>query len=234
MKKIFIILVLFQMTVIYGCVMNNVNPGDMVTKTYEVSEFTKLDVSHAFEIIVKVGETASLEITAGENIHPIIEAIVKGDKLVLGLKESMKNTGDIKAEITVLALDELQASGACKVHLTGVDTDEFMLDASGATRINIKEFKANSLTVDMSGASSGAIQGEVNNLNIDISGASGFDSEELMAENVVADLSGACNAKVYASKYLKVDASGASNLTYLGDPEKVEKDTSGASNIKSK
>lgn len=234
MKKIFIILALFQISVIYGCLINDVNPGDMVTKTYDVTEFTKLDASHAFEVIVKVGETASLKITAGENIHPIINAEVKGNKLILELKKSMKNTGDIKAEITVKDLNEIEVSGACKVLVTGVDSDTFTLDASGATHIEMKGFKSKSLTIDMSGASSGEIFGEVNTMTVDISGASGLDLENLVAESVVADLSGACNATVYASKYLKVDASGASNLYYVGDPDNVEKDLSGASNIKSK
>lgn len=234
MKKLLLVFVLIQFTAIFGCVMNRINPGDQVTKTYDISEFTKLDASHAFEVDIKVGEKASLKITAGENIHPIINATVKGNTLILEMKKSVNNSGEIKAEITVKHLTDISASGACKVKVADVDAETFNLDVSGASRILAENFKSNSLMVDMSGASSGELIGEIKNLTADISGAVSLDAKSLKAESVVIDLSGASNAKVYASSSLIVDASGASNLTYYGNPGNVKKDLSGASNLNSK
>lgn len=75
---------------------------------------------------------------------------------------------------------------------------------------------------------------KVKKLEVDVSGATSLDARDLKAENVEIDISGASNAKVYASNKLEAEASGASHITFYGDPEKVETDVSGASNIKSK
>lgn len=216
MKKIFVILFLIQFAVIYGCVMQNgkeIQEGDRVTKSYEVSNFNKLDVSHAFDVEIKIGKEASMKITAGENIHPYIEVENKENSLILGLKENI-NVGHIKVELTVEKLNSIDASGACKIFVEGISSESFELD--------------------MSGACTGELSGEVKKLEVDLSGATNLDARGLIAEIVEIDISGASNAKVYASKKLEAEASGASNISFYGNPEKVETDVSGASNIKSK
>lgn len=217
MKKLLVIIFLFQFAAIYGCVMQNgrdFQEGDRVNKTYEVTNFTKLDVSHAFEVDMQVGAETSLKITAGENIHPYIIVENEDNTLVLSIKSGLNNVGNIKAEITVPKLKSVEASGACKISVEGISADSFELD--------------------MSGACSGDLSGEVKKLEVDVSGATSLDASHLIAENVEIDISGASNAKVYASKKLEAEASGASHITFYGDPEKVETDVSGASHIKSK
>ena len=216
MKKIFVVLFLLQFAVIYGCVMQNgkeIQEGDRVTKSYEVSNFNKLDVSHAFDVEIKIGKEASMKITAGENIHPYIKVENKENSLILGLKENI-NVGHIKVELTVEKLNSIDASGACKIFVEGISSESFELD--------------------MSGACTGELSGEVKKLEVDLSGATNLDARGLIAEIVEIDISGASNAKVYASKKLEAEASGASNISFYGNPEKVETDVSGASNIKSK
>lgn len=217
MKKLLVIIFLFQLTAIYGCMMKNgkdIQEGDRVNRTYEVTNFTNLDVSHAFEVDIKVGPEVSLKITAGENIHPYIIVENKENTLVLSIKSGLNNVGDIKAEVTVPNLKSVDASGACKIYVDGISTESFELD--------------------MSGACSGKLYGKVNKLEIDLSGATNLDAKDLIAEQVEVDISGASNTKVYASQSIEAEASGASNITLFGDPEKVETDLSGASNLKSK
>lgn len=217
MKKLLVLIFLFQLTTIYGCIMENgrdIEEGDRVNRTYDITNFTKLDVSHAFEVDIKVGSEASLKITAGENIHPHIIVENKDNTLTLSIKNEINNVGNIKAEITVPNLKSVDASGACKISVDGISTDSFELD--------------------MSGACSGKLNGKVIKLEIDLSGATSMDAKDLIAEQVEVDISGASNTKVYASKSIEAEASGASNITLYGDPEKVETDISGASNLKSK
>lgn len=217
MKKLLIIIFLLQLTTIYGCVMENgrdIQEGDQVNRTYDVTNFTKLVVSHAFEVNIKVGSEASLKITAGENIHQYIIVENKDNTLRLSMKNGINNVGNIKAEITVLNLKSIDASGACKISVYGISTDSFELY--------------------MSGACSGKLYGKVKKLEIELSGATNLDAKDLIAEQVEVDISGASNIKVYASKSIEAEASGASNITLYGYPEKVETDISGASNLKSK
>jgi len=218
MKRVIVLfLLLIQFAVIYGCVRYNgrdIQEGDKVTKSYEISDFSKLDVSHAFDVEIKIGQEASLKITANENLHPYIEVKNKEQSLIIGLKENLNNVGHVRVELTVNDLKSVDASGACKISAEGISTDSFELD--------------------MSGACSGDLSGEVKKLEVDLSGATTLDARNLIAEKVEIDISGASNAKVYAGLSLEAETSGASNITFYGNPEKVETDVSGASNIKSK
>lgn len=217
MKKLFAVFFIFQFIVVYGCKMYNgrdVQEGDRVTKTYEISDFTKLDVSNAFEITVKVGGKASLKITGDENILPYIRVKNKENELEIGFENNRHNIGNILVEITVENLESVDLSGACKIKVEGISTDSFELD--------------------MSGSSSGELSGKVKKFEIDLSGATKLDASQLISEAVEIEASGASNAEIYAVSSVDAETSGASNITIYGDPEKVKTDISGASDIKSK
>ncbi len=214
MKKFLTIIFLIQFTVTVGCVGKHIDEGKRITKTFEIKEFTKLDVSDAFKIIVNVGKDASLKITAGENIIPYINVKNIGDKLAIDFKDNLQNIGEVLVEITVKELKNVALSGACKIKIYGISTESFVLD--------------------MSGACNGEISGQVKELEVDLSGATNLDASKLISESVEIEVSGASKADIYASKSVNAEASGASNITILGDPKEVETDVTGASNIKSK
>jgi len=214
MKKFLLIVFLIQFTIIYGCVGRNIDEGTKITKTYNISGFTELDVSNAFNVVVKVGEAASLKITGGENILPYIKVKNDEDDLEISLEKSFNNIGEILVEITVKELKSVDLSGACKIKVDGINTDSFDLD--------------------MSGACSGELIGKVRKLEIDLSGATNLDASQLISEMVEIETSGASNADIYASESVDAESSGASNITIYGNPKAVKTDVSGASNINSK
>jgi hypothetical protein len=86
----------------------------------------------------------------------------------------------------------------------------------------------------MSGASKVELNGEANNLTIDSSGASKINAENLKVANAAIDVSGASHVTVNATEEIKAEASGASKVSYLGEPKNVIKNTSGASSVKQK
>jgi hypothetical protein len=108
------------------------------------------------------------------------------------------------------------------------------LEVSGASDVKISKVNSKALKIDLSGASKVIISGETQNLNLDTNGASKIDAENLTTENAIINSSGASNIKVFVSNELKVDASGASEITYSGNPQTVVKEKSGATQIKSK
>jgi len=71
-------------------------------------------------------------------------------------------------------------------------------------------------------------------LLLDVSGASSVDLESFPVTDLQAELSGAGSAVVNASGTLDVEANGASDLSYLGNPTLGSVNTSGASTVKEK
>jgi hypothetical protein len=73
--------------------------------------------------------------------------------------------------------------------------------------------------------------GESQYLNGKLSGASQINAFDLTVEASELSLSGASIAKVWVTKSLNVDASGASSVRYKGNPE-IRKQLSGASTLR--
>ncbi len=188
--------------------------GNSTTKSFNVSEFTKIDASSAFEIDVQVGESQSVKIETDENLMKYVEVSVKNNTLFLELENSTNLDGDMKAVISVESLKSIDLSGACKINVDDIDSDDF--------------------TVDVSGACKGVFSGNVKNLNLELSGASKLNTVELKAENLNIDLSGASKLDVHCENSLIIDASGASKVTVYGDPKTTKTDFSGASSVKFK
>jgi len=149
---------------------------------------------------------------------------------------SISGSGEIititnEAEITMPALSGIEASGASQVTLAGFDSSlPLRVIASGATSV-IGEIQAGDVSMEASGASSISLTGGAGNLALDVSGASSADLEAFQVTDIQADLSGASSAVVTASGTLDVEASGASELSYLGNPTLGSVNTSGASSV---
>ena len=218
MKKSIILLLLTFSIATIGC-NGAFNPsvegnGDEKTKSYTVDDFAAIDASSAFEIDVIVGQSQSVEIKMDENILEYVKVFVKNNTLFLELENNVNINGNMKAIISVESLHGVDLSGACKINVENIKTDNF--------------------TVDVSGACKGNFSGVVENLNLDLSGATKLNTVELKAKNLNIDMSGASKLEVYCENSLKVDASGASKIIVYGDPKETKTDFSGASSVKFK
>ena len=218
MKKSIVLFLLIFSVVTIGC--NGAfhssieGSGDEISKSFNVSEFSQIDASHAFEIQVVVGEQQSVKIKTDDNLMKYIEVSVKGNTLYLDVENNINLDGDVKAIISVRNLNALNLSGACKIDIENIDSENFNIDVSGACK--------------------GTFSGKVENLTLDLSGATKLNTVDLKAKNLNIDMSGASKLEVYCDNNFVVDASGASKITVYGDPKTTKTDFSGASSVKFK
>ena len=134
--------------------------------------------------------------------------------------------------LTFKNLNYVDFSGAVEVSAENALTfSELEMDVSGAAEIDL-EMKAEKYTAEFSGASEIDFRGSCKTGYIEISGASEFDAEGLQFDELSIELSGASEARIFATNKLRVDASGASEIRYKGNPPNISIDESGASSIK--
>lgn len=186
--------------------------GRFVSESRPVQAFTVIAVSGGIRVTVTHGGGESLEITAEDNILPLIESRVVGDRLVLGLlpvSGGVSSRG-IDARVGVRALLGVEASGGSRIVADVIDGPAAVL---------------------LSGAASLSTAGSVARLEMNLSGASRLVAPELTAGVVTARLSGASAALLRVVESLTVNASGASFLEFYGDPI-VRSDVSGASTVR--
>jgi len=87
------------------------------------------------------------------------------------------------------------------------------------------------MTARISGASNLSLSGRVGTLDIEASGASDLAILELVVDSFRISLSGASDTEVTVNDSIEASLSGASSLSYAGDPDVSTLETTGASTI---
>ncbi len=138
----------------------------------------------------------------------------------------------LEAEVSLPELTGVKLSGASHGTILGfTSTGEFGADLSGASRLS-GDIQAAETVVEMSRASSVDLTGSSASLSLKASGASKAKMEDFAIDEAEVHLSGASSTTLNVKDNIgPADLSGASKLTYLGDPTFSDFQTSGASSI---
>ncbi len=210
--------------------------GNVVTQEEAISDFDKVDISHSFVVDIKQGENFSVIIRVDDNLVEQLQVEKFGSTLKIGLKTgiSIVSNATLEAEITMPELTGLDLSGASSATISGFkSTKNLTVDLSGASALR-GDIEAGDTSFDLSGSSNANLTGSGGNLTLDASGSSDVDLSDFPVADAEIDASGASTVTVNASGRLDVEASGASNVYYLGDPSMGTIETSGASSVESK
>jgi Putative auto-transporter adhesin, head GIN domain len=190
-----------------------IGSGVVATEARPVAGFTAISVDHPARVVVVWGGAESLEVSAEDNVLPLVRSEVRNGRLFLSLAPNpgLTLSREIVHRVTVRELEELEASGAARVELHGAS--------------------AESLSLRLTGASGVVADGRCDRLELNLSGASRSDTPGLRSLRVLAAVSGASHALLRVEDELVVNASGASVLEYFGDPL-VTSTVSGASTVR--
>ncbi|MBI2947296.1 MAG: DUF2807 domain-containing protein [Verrucomicrobia bacterium] len=209
--------------------------GTTVTKEYELAGFSRLAVGNAFQVEVTQGPKHSVAVTVDDNLVEYLDVSKSGDALRIKLQPQISvRHATMKAAVTMPELTGLDLSGAVRASLTGFSSDN-PLDAelSGASHLR-GDIKSGDARFDVSGASRVELRGNAKALKITASGASHANFDEYQSGETTARASGASRITVAPSGNLDADASGASTVSYTGEPRDVKAHTSGASSVRRK
>ncbi len=207
--------------------------GNVITEKKQVDNFKGIDAGSAFEVELKNGPVASVEIQADDNLMKLVEVEVSGGVLRIHTKGSYSfSDSHFKAFITAPEINSVKATGAANINVLDVlkNNGKISFESSGAAHIRA-EVDTPEVDADASGAADLKLAGKTRDYHAESSGAANIKSKELLSENAVANASGAGNIHVYASVSLKAEASGAGNVYYSGGAS-VEPKSSGAGNVK--
>ncbi len=210
--------------------------GNVVTQEEAISDFDKVDISHSFVVDIKQGENFSVIIRVDDNLVEQLQVEKFGSTLKIGLKSdvSIVSNATLEAEITMPQLTGLDLSGASNATISGFkSTKNLTVDLSGASSLR-GDIEAGDTSFDLSGSSNANLTGSGGNLTLDASGSSDVDLSDFPVADAEIEASGASTVTVKPSGRLDVNASGASDVYYLGNPSMGAIDTSGASSVEPK
>ena len=256
MKKAIVavlVVVLLTSGLLAGCAPGS---GNLNTQEFNFSDFTRVEVGYAFQVEIVQSDSYRVSVTADDNLFEHIEVSQEGETLKVGLKlpTSRPLFTTLRAEITMPELYGLHLSGATRGTVSGFSsTENFDIEVSGASSLDLAEMSAGDVTFDISGASkvtggitggdaefdvSGAssieLQGSASDLVIEASGASRVELDNFPVNNADVTLGGASRGTVNLDGTLDADLSGASKLSYIGEPTMGTINTSGGSTVSKK
>lgn len=127
----------------------------------------------------------------------------------------------------------VKISGGGEIEADSVNAERLVLELSGGSDAAIKNFDGESFTLDMSGGGKASIAGVVLESKVDLSGGSGFDGQDLASRDSVFSCSGGGSSTIWVSGTLEADLNGGCSLRYYGQPEIINQDLSGGSDLRS-
>jgi hypothetical protein len=207
--------------------------GEIVEKTYDYKDFTRVELSDAIQYEVKQSDNYSVVISAHENIIEHLDIHQSGTTLYIGIKSGPYYDSDTRATVTMPKLNKLGVSGACKGNASGFDsTGDLEIKVSGASELNMG-IKAGKTGLDVSG--SAKITGNLTSTDTEIvlSGASNLDMT-LKTGKTGMDISG--SSKVVGDLQAldsRFNLSGASHCELTGSAADTLIEASGSSKMES-
>lgn len=197
---------------LYGGGITETGSGKLVTEKYDLNNFTEIDVSGSWNIKIVKGPY-DVVVEVDDNILEYVWVEKRGNSLVIDTKNVRIINATFNAIVSLPNLEKIVTSGS--------------------SRVRFSEFNAEELTIKSSGSS--GITGSdctVEQLKIDSSGSSDIDLEECDTTDASINLSGSTHVKLtMTGGELTGEASGSGSITYFGEVDSLDIQTSGSSRI---
>lgn len=210
--------------------------GNNVTIERNTGDYDGVAVSGWFDVDLVSGNEGEITLQGEENLLEYIITEVKDGKLVIKTKKGVNlKTSSWKSEIRITvpveSINTVSMSGSGDiVGKTTIKTDKFTTSMSGSGDITL-DIDTGSISANMSGSGDINLSGNTTDFDATISGSGDIEAYDLEADNVNATISGSADIQVTAKKSIKARVSGSGDISYRGNPEKVDTKTSGSGDI---
>lgn len=202
-----------------------------------VSNLSGVQVSTGINLVITQGgsEKLTLEATGFEKNE--VKSTIKNGVLQLSIdrrNQGMSGYGrnrNVNAYLTFRQLKSIEASSGSNIKAPGkLNFSDLSLSSSSGADIEL-DLKADDLSLDVSSGADATLRGAVKTLSARVSGGAELDAGKLTAEICNAQASGGADATVYATRELRLQASGGADLSYDGPASVVSKQKSGGADI---
>jgi hypothetical protein len=185
--------------------------GHVVTENRAVSPFTAIRAETSVEVVIDRTGTASLSVTADDNLVSLFTAEVRDGTLYLAeAKGKSFQTKKAVYRVTVADLRAIECRGSGDVEANHLDIP--------------------ALAVTVAGSGDVKLAGRADDFTLTMKGSGDVDAAGLVAKRAKVVMAGSGDAKVNAADTLDIQMSGSGDLEYRGSP-KVTKQVHGSGSV---
>lgn len=208
--------------------------GNLVTKTFNTSDYDAVHVSGSMDIELVAGKEGSIQATAESNIMEVLKIEVKGDKLYIGMKDntSTSTTKGISIKVPVERISSASVAGSGEIMSDLIiKSSDLDLKVSGSGDIKLT-VEAARLIATVTGSGDLEVRGRAENLDASVTGSGDIKAYGLKANNVEASVTGSGDVAVYCNGgNLKARVTGSGDIRYKGNASNVDKKVTGSGDI---
>lgn len=197
--------------------------GNIVTRTYDVSDFNGISVALSAKVNYTVSENYSCIVRVDENLLEYLDIKMKDNDLLLGRLKEHNNT-NLKAtefviEVTAPSLEEINLAGSGEFNaLSPMEGEKLEVNLAGSGDVFFKEKVA------------------VGELEMSVAGSGSIDCKEIVADKLETNLAGSGDLKVAGGTVREAEAgvAGSGDVVLYCDIETLEADIAGSGDIKAR
>lgn len=214
--------------------------GKIITESVKVSNFDQVSLDASGKVYIEQGSVESLTIEADDNILPLLDTRVTGNRLVLSVKEfqNIDPSQPIIYRLTVKNLNEIAIRGSGDFFVEPVESNDMKVAILGSGNIDIKSLAAKSITFDLRGSGDIAIDelevktidasipgsgtitldGSAESQSIAINGSGDYLAGDLETARTEININGSGDLTVWVTDDLNVSVTGSGTVQYYGQP----------------
>jgi hypothetical protein len=173
----------------------DLDPGPPRTEDRTVPAVRSVELATPGTLVVTTGEPA-LRITAGADVIGDLTSQVQDGVLVLDSARSIDEFGDVRYELALPGLRELEVGGSGDVRVTGLAVDEFTVTSSGSGTITTS--------------------GSADKQSVRLEGSGRYDGTAFPTREAEVTVAGSGQADVQVTGTLDAVVEGSGTITHAG------------------
>jgi hypothetical protein len=212
-----------------GCIEDS---GIRIAHGTVVKPFDKIDVSGAIKLVLKQDSSYLIKVEADSAIMDRIQVDVSSSKLSLTMKKgSYCGSDSILIYAGIGELKELTGSGDVKVKSDGlINGTDLKMSFAGSSDVSLNLSVAN-LQTNMDGVGKLNLSGQAGSHKLTTTGTSVTSAYNFISGVYDIHITGSGKASINVLNELVVKTDGSSEVSYKGNPKKVEEKKSGAAKL---
>lgn len=198
-----------------------------VTKpvTQKLGSFDKISVDGSVDVEFTVGNSRSMEIYGADNTIQYVDLSVRNNTLYVSMSNDVQIYGKSRLTVLVTAptLTEVSISGSGDIDVRNLNVDSFTASVTGSGDIELNNLTTKNASLRVSGSGDIEVRGTANKAAITINGSGDVDAEHFIVRELDAVVSGSGDIECYAEELLNATVSGSGEISYRGNPAKINR-----------
>ena len=206
--------------------------GTVTDEKREITgDFTEVSSSEGLDVYVTQGDDFEIVVEADENIIDLIGTDIRDGKLKIHARENIGRATK-KIYVSLPQITGLESSSGSDLTVTNhIRAEKISLEASSGSHLEV-ELTADEVEADTSSGADIRMSGEANLLYADASSGSGIRARDFEVRECHANGSSGADIDLNVSESLVADASSGADISYTGNPARVDQNKSVSGSVR--